>query len=226
MDFENFLLLFIPMFVAFDAIGVVPMYLGLTQGIEDAAKKKLVLSATFTALCICIVFLFVGDAILDFLGITVNDFRIAGGIILLVISISDLLFYASRVRDVKPEDIGIVPIGIPLIAGPAVLTTILISNDSFGALYTVISLVINIAIMFFSLLNANLIKKIMGEAGSKAFSKVASLMLAAIAVMMIRVGLQNSMENYKQGGYYEQSNFNHRNSFSALSDFPFADRNK
>lgn len=192
MDFENFLMLFIPMFVAFDAIGTVPMYLGLTQGMDEASKKKLVLQATLTALVICVIFLFIGDAILDFLGITVNDFRIAGGLILLVISVTDLLFYASKVRDVKPEDIGIVPIGIPLIAGPAVLTTILISNDSFGAFYTVIALAINLLIMYLSLANAKFVRRILGDAGSKAFSKVAALLLAAIAVMMIRVGIMNS----------------------------------
>lgn len=193
MDIEKFMLSFIPMFVAFDSIGIVPMYLGLTSGIDEANKSKLVLNATVTAFVICLLFLFVGDAVLKFLGITVDDFRISGGIILLIISISDLLFYASRVRDIKAEDIGIVPVGIPLIAGPAVLTTILISNNSFGFFYTVISLLINLVLMYFSLRNASYIKRLMGDAGSKAFAKVASLFLAAIAVMMIRVGLMNSI---------------------------------
>ncbi|MDZ4711317.1 MAG: MarC family protein [bacterium] len=194
MDFNNFLLAFIPMFVAFDAIGTVPMYMTLTQGISDVEKKKLVIQATVAALVICVLFIFVGDAILDFLGITVNDFRIAGGLILLIISITDLLFYATRVRDVHAEDIGIVPIGIPLIAGPAVLTTILISNDTFGISTTVICLAVNMLIVFLSLANAKFIKKVVGENGSKAIAKVASLFLAAIAVMMIRVGLTNSMQ--------------------------------
>lgn len=193
MDIEKFLLSFIPMFVAFDSIGIVPMYIGLTSGIEENQKSRLVLNATVTAFIICMLFLFIGDAVLKFLGITVDDFRISGGIILLIISISDLLFYASRVRDIKAEDVGIVPIGIPLIAGPAVLTTILISNDSFGLVYTTVSLIINLLIMYVSLANAKHIKKIMGESGSKAFAKVASLFLAAIAVMMIRVGLLNSI---------------------------------
>jgi multiple antibiotic resistance protein len=193
MDLQQFMFAFIPMFVAFDALGIVPMYLGLTQGIEDNEKKTLVKNASLTAMIICVAFLFVGDALLDFMGITQNDFRIAGGIILLIISISDLLFYSSRVRDVKPEDVGIVPIGIPLIAGPAVLTTILITNDAHGWLVTIISVAINLLIIYISLANADRIKKLMGEAGSKAFAKVASLFLAAIAVMMIRVGLMNSM---------------------------------
>ena len=193
MDFEIILLAFIPLLVAFDAIGIVPMYLGLTSGISDQGKKKLVLNATMTAFIICVLFLFIGNAVIKFLGITVNDFRIAGGLILLIISISDLLFYESRIRGVKQEDIGVVPIGIPLIAGPAVLTTILISRDAFGIYITVISLLINLIIMYLCLANAGFIKKIMGEAGSKAFAKVASLFLAAIAVMMIRTGLTNTI---------------------------------
>ena len=193
MDFEIILLAFIPLLVAFDAVGIVPMYLGLTSGISDHEKKKLVLNATMTAFIICVLFLFIGNAVIKFLGITVNDFRIAGGLILLIISISDLLFYESRIWGVKQEDIGVVPIGIPLIAGPAVLTTILISRDAFGIYITVISLLINLIIMYLCLANAGFIKKIMGEAGSKAFAKVASLFLAAIAVMMIRTGLTNTI---------------------------------
>ncbi|MBK7253551.1 MAG: MarC family protein [Ignavibacteria bacterium] len=171
MDFEIILLAFIPLLVAFDAVGIVPMYLGLTSGISDHEKKKLVLNATMTAFIICVLFLFIGNAVIKFLGITVNDFRIAGGLILLIISISDLLFYESRIRGVKQEDIGVVPIGIPLIAGPAVLTTILISRDAFGIYVTVISLLINLIIMYLCLANAGFIKKIMGEAGSKALQK-------------------------------------------------------
>lgn len=194
MDFETVLLAFIPLLVAFDAVGIVPMYLGLTSGISDQEKKKLVLNATLTAFIICVLFLFIGNAVIKFLGITVNDFRIAGGLILLIISISDLLFYESRIRGVKQEDIGVVPIGIPLIAGPAVLTTILISRDAFGIFITVFSLLMNLLIMYLCLANAGFIKKIMGEAGSKAFAKVASLFLAAIAVMMIRTGLFNTLK--------------------------------
>jgi multiple antibiotic resistance protein len=192
---ETFLLTFIPMFVAIDAIGIVPLYLGLTESFTDKhLKKKLVINASITAFFICITFLFVGDNIFNFLGITINDFKIAGGIILLIISINDLLFSSSRVRDIKPQDVGVVPIGIPLIAGPAVLTTILIAVREFGYIYTLISLIINLLLTFLALLFAEQIKKLLGESGSKAFAKVASLFLAAIAIMMIRIGIENSLK--------------------------------
>lgn len=192
MNFNTFLLSFIPMFVAMDALGIVPMYLGLTETIPKEEKKKLIFQASFTALIICLAFLFIGNAIFNFLGITLNDFRIAGGLILLIISINDLLFYSSRVRDIKPSDIGIVPIGIPLIAGPGVLTTIIISDKAYGFNYTIVSLLLNIFLIFLSLYYADYISRILRNAGSKAFAKVSSLFLAAIAVMMIRTGLIES----------------------------------
>jgi multiple antibiotic resistance protein len=193
MNLDKFLLAFIPLFVAFDAIGIVPLYLGLTQGVDSSAKSKLTLSASATAFVVCILFLFIGNITFKFLGISVDDFRIAGGIILLVISINDLLFYTARVRDIEPEDIGVVPLGIPLIAGPAVLTTILISVNEHGYIYTIPSLILNMIITYFALLKADFVKKVLRESGSKAFAKVASLFLAAIAVMMIRVGIYNSL---------------------------------
>jgi len=194
MEFEKFLLTFIPMFVAMDSLGIVPLYLGLTEAIPKESKSKLVFNATLTAMIICVAFLFVGEALFGFLGITINDFRIAGGIILLIISINDLLFYSSRVRDVEPSDIGIVPIGIPLIAGPAVLTTILILLNEYGRIYTIVSLLLNLLINYLALSNADFVKRVLRDAGSKAFAKVASLFLAAIAIMMIRVGIMNSLK--------------------------------
>jgi multiple antibiotic resistance protein len=194
MNFETFLLSFIPMFVAVDAIGIVPMYLGLTEDIEKAEKKTLVFQASLTALVICLAFLFIGNAVFNFLGITVDDFRIAGGLILLILSINNLLFYASRARDIKPNDVGVVPIGIPLIAGPGVLTTILISNNTHGFYNTVVALILNILIAFICLYYADFIRKILGNAGSKAFAKVAALFLAAIAIMMIRVGITEAFK--------------------------------
>jgi multiple antibiotic resistance protein len=83
----------------------------------------------------------------------------------------------------------VVPIGIPLIMGPAALTTILILVDSYGTIWTVTSIIINLIIVWIVFRNADQVSKILGKGGSRAFAKVASLFLAAIAVMMIRVGI-------------------------------------
>jgi len=188
-SYQNFLLAFIPLFVAIDVLGTLPLFLGLTEGITEKRRKRLVIDATLTALVISLAFLGSGKLLFSFLGITENDFRIAGGLVLLVLAINDLLFSSDTARKNPETTIGVVPIGIPLIMGPAALTTILILVDSYGTIWTVASIIINLIIVWTVFRNADQVLKILGKAGSRAFAKVASLFLAAIAVMMIRVGI-------------------------------------
>lgn len=185
---DTFLLAFIPLFVATDIIGTAPIFMGYTHDVSSHQRKQLILQAVLTAFIVAVVFLISGKAILRFLGITINDFRIAGGVVLLVLSIHDILS-SSETRRTPGEHIGIVPLGIPLIMGPAALTTILILADKFGYGLTVISLSANFIIILTVLINAKLITKAIGVGGAKAFAKVASLLLAAYAIMMIREGI-------------------------------------
>lgn len=193
MTLEIFLLSFIPLFVAIDIIGTVPIYLAFTNDLSQKEKRKLVVEAVFAAFIIGVVFLVGGKLILNFLGITIDDFRIAGGIILLILSINDILFSGEE-RRTPGTKIGIVPLGIPLIIGPAALTTIMILIDQYGFLATVVSMVLNFIIVWLVLYYSDFIIKIMGEGGTKAFAKIASLFLAAIAVMMVRVGISNAIK--------------------------------
>jgi multiple antibiotic resistance protein len=192
---ESFIKAFIPLFVAMDILGLLPLFLGLTQGIEKRPLRRLIFSATATAFIISIVFLFSGSALFVFMGITSDDFRIGGGILLLVLSIQDLATSSSiEARRSPTHSIGVVPIGIPLIMGPAALTTILILVDAHGYGITLGALVANFTIVLILLLNSKWIIRIMGEAGSQAFAKVAALFMAGIAVMMIRSGIQGAMQ--------------------------------
>jgi multiple antibiotic resistance protein len=187
-DLKVFLLSFIPLFVAIDVLGVVPLFVSLTNGMTRKQKRKLTTEATLTALAVSVVFLFGGRMIFNYLGITENDFRVGGGIVLLVLAVDDLLFAAERGR--TPEtSVGVVPIGIPLIIGPAALTTLLIVVDAYGYLAAVVSLLINLLAVWLVFRYSAFVIRRMGEGGSKAFAKVAALFMAAIAVMMIRVGL-------------------------------------
>ncbi len=192
---ESFIKAFIPLFVAMDILGLLPLFLGLTQGVEKRPLRRLIFSATATAFIISIVFLFTGSALFVFMGITSDDFRIGGGILLLVLSIQDLATSSSIEERRSPtHSIGVVPIGIPLIMGPAALTTILILVDAHGYGITLGALVANFTIVLVLLLNSKWIIRIMGEAGSQAFAKVAALFMAGIAVMMIRSGIQGAMQ--------------------------------
>jgi len=187
-DLTTFILSFIPLFVAIDVLGLVPIFLSLTGKLNPPEKKKLITDATLTALAVSLIFLFGGRLIFNFLGITENDFRVGGGIVLLVLAIVDLVFSSEENR--KPQTtVGVVPIGIPLIIGPAVLTTLLIVVDAYGYFAAVVALLTNLFLVWLIFRNSNLIIRIMGEAGSKAFAKVAALFMAAIAIKMIRLGL-------------------------------------
>ena len=117
-----------------------------------------------------------------------GDFMVAGGAVLFSIAILDIIIQEKK-RRTPIEDIGVVPLGTPLIAGPAVLTTSLILSSEYGLIATFISVIVNIGIagLFFSL--SHVVIKFLGISGSKALSKVTSLFLAAIAVMMIRKGI-------------------------------------
>ena len=195
LNINSLLLSFIPLFVAIDILGVVPVFLSLTERMDRSERQTLITEATFTALAVSVVFLFGGRMIFNFLGITENDFRVGGGIVLLVLAVSDLLFPPSKQR--SPEtSVGIVPIGIPLIIGPAALTTILILVDTYGFVVTITSLLFNLLIVWFVFRYSEVVIKLMGDAGSKAVAKVAALFMAGIAVMMIRVGLSGMIKSY------------------------------
>jgi multiple antibiotic resistance protein len=198
---NNYLFSIIPIFVAIDIIGIIPVYLTLTDGIPEHIKMRVLRQSVLTAFLVSLTFLAVGKIIFSFLGITMSDFKIAGGIILFAIAINDLIFStqerkSNEVKDETTEiqilhnpSIGIVPIGIPLIVGPALLTTILISIDTYGLLPTISSVVINLLIVYTALRYSSYILRITGRSGAKGIAKVVTLLLAAIGVMMVRVGI-------------------------------------
>ena len=185
---REFLLSFIPIFVAMDAIGVMPMYLGFTEHLKKKDKRKIITQSIITAFLVGIVFLFLGKWIFKILGVLVADFKIAGGLVLLAIALRDILQREKGPR-LPVDTMGAVPIGTPLVTGPAVLTTMVIMVDSYGFVLTVSSFVVNLMITWVVFLYADKISLFLGKAGSKAISKIAHLLLAAIAVMMMRKGL-------------------------------------
>lgn len=187
-DITNFLLALIPVFVAMDAIAVLPIFLSMIEGMPPDDKKIIIKQSVVTAFLISVCFLAVGKFIFSALGITVADFKIAGGIVLLVLAINDLLF-PEKTRRFQGSSIGVVPLGMPLIVGPGVLTTIIILVDTYGYLPALFSILVNLFIVWLAFNKSDAIMKILGENGAKGFSKVMSIFLAAIAVMMIRRGI-------------------------------------
>lgn len=189
---STFFQVFIPLFVTIDPLGLVPLFLAVTDRMDAAQRRRATFEAVASALAICLAFMFLGNATFRFLGITVNDFRIAGGIILLVLAVLDLLIPGKPAMSVD-ECVGIVPLGMPLIAGPATLTTILVLSGQFGRAPTALSLAVNLALLLLVLLGSRWIARAVGANALKALSKLVMVLLAAIAVNFIRVGLMNAI---------------------------------
>lgn len=185
----DFWLCFVPLFVAVDALGVLPIFIGLVEGVEDSRIRSVIWQSVATAMIVAITFLAVGKAVFTFIGITIPDFMIAGGLLLFVLSLRDMLSYERQWRSVDPDSLGAVPLGVPLIVGPAVLTTTFLLTDQYGMLPTISAVVLNILIAGVVFMLYKPLNRLLGKSGTRTFSKLAHLILAAIGVMMVRKGI-------------------------------------
>src|SRR5437016_5088092 len=184
---EKFFLAFIPVFVAIDPIGLVAIFMGLGTSASRERRKRQAFVGIFTALCVAVSFIFLGKIIFAALGITVADFQVAGGLILLGLAGRELLGLVPHDRG-GCDEFGVVPLGMPLIAGPALLTALLILVDTVGLLFTLLSLVLNLVLVAIAFWNADWVTRLMGRQGLRGISKIVALLLAAIAVSLIRRG--------------------------------------
>jgi multiple antibiotic resistance protein len=187
---KNIALSFIPLFVAVDAIGLLPLFVSLTAGLGPKEKDRVIFQSLVTASGLALGFILVGKGVFHVLGITIGDFMIAGGVILFGIAITDLINPAQRRRAASMSEVGVVPLGTPMIVGPAVLTTCLVIIPQYDLIPTMISMLLNLALTGMLLKASSKLMALLGDAGTKALSKVISLLLAAIAVMLVRRGLQ------------------------------------
>jgi multiple antibiotic resistance protein len=185
---HDFVLSFIPLFIVIDAFGSLPFLVGASQDFERRQQLKIVHYAVITATVVGLIFLFFGKFILDVMNIQVPEFAIAGGIILLVLSIMYMIT-GHMVTVVKEEMVAIVPIGTPLTVGPATIATLLLLVGRFPAYTVLIAFAVNMVVTWVIFLLAQRIAGFLGRGGLTAISRVFSLLLAAIAVSMIINGL-------------------------------------
>jgi len=188
---QEFGLTFVPLFVAMDAIGVLPILVPLTQGMKAKERNRTVRLAVITALGLGLGFVAIGKGIFIFLGIEVSDFLVAGGLILFLLAAKDLITgkMIEAQASVGADMLGVVPIGTPLVVGPAVLTTLLILVDQYSIIIVTLSFILNLAIAWLLFAQANRVVAFLGQGGVRATSKIVSLFLAAIAIKMIRQGI-------------------------------------
>jgi multiple antibiotic resistance protein len=186
--FKAFLTVFTALFVALDILGALPVYFGISRSIPADGRRRVVDVSMAVALVTALGFLFLGQSIFRLIGIQLVDFKIAGGLVLLLISLADLVGKPEHESRVTGST-GIVPLAVPMITGPAVLTTLILQVGEFGYRVTIAALIANYVIAWVLLRNSEKVFKLFGKDGAGVLSKLAALLLAAIAVSMIRGGL-------------------------------------
>jgi multiple antibiotic resistance protein len=185
----QFVLTFTPLFIVIDAIGTLPFVISLGEDMTYKERRRMINIAVLTAAIVGLVFLFFGQFVLTVMGISFSSFSVAGGIVLLALSIRHMTTGQMTESVAKEEVMAMVPIGTPLSAGPATITTLLLLVQQFPLYMVLFSFLLNIVVLWIIFLFGNWIAGFLGTGGLKAVSRVFSLLLAAIAVSMILRGL-------------------------------------
>jgi multiple antibiotic resistance protein len=199
MDTSALLGLFLPLFVAMDPLGVFPAFIQLTSELSPTRRKKVVDLSILTAGLVGLFFIPFGPWLLRLLGLQTGDFQVAGGLLVLVVALRDVVWEQKMMSLTETaEGAGIVPFGIPLLVGPAVFATLVLLGDRYSMLEVSLCFLANLMVSWVVFRRSEVLMKWMGSTGSRVVSKLASLLLAAYAVMMIRSGLQ-SLRHFFQG---------------------------
>ncbi|OFZ82476.1 MAG: hypothetical protein A2583_01735 [Bdellovibrionales bacterium RIFOXYD1_FULL_53_11] len=185
---QNLALSFVAVFAALDIVGTLPLYISLTNGMTSKQRTRTVDKSMIVALVVALAFIFTGNGVFSLLGIRVFDFKVAGGIVLLLVSLADLVG-GPEAKQRSSGSTGIVPLAVPLITGPGVITTLILQVESFGYFITLGALFGNYILAWFLLRKAEFVTGKIGKDGTVVISKIAALLLAAIAVAMIRNGV-------------------------------------
>jgi multiple antibiotic resistance protein len=197
MDFNSDLGLlmvkgFIILFVVIDPPGSIPIFIAVTKGMRKEDRKKELNQAVIVATVLLLLFAFLGKLLLDMLGISLNSFMIAGGILLLLISF-DLLKGEHKCGVVGESGlgagVGAVPIGTPLLAGPGAITAVMVIIQSSGTVVVFVSILSAIIATRLLLGQSERLFEIIGKVGSEVLSRVVGIIVAAIAIQFIGSGI-------------------------------------
>jgi len=196
----EFLAILIPMFIIIEPFSVLPIYLVLTRDMEKQARVKTLKYSVIFASAVLIAFALVGKAILDYLSVSIEALMISGGLLLLVVGVT-MLYEGdtprSRRKDAeepddlkhRPEDIAFVPLGTPMLAGPGAISVVIILTGTADIPLVLASLVIVMLVSALILWRADLIFELIGNAGTRALTRVMGFITSAYAVQMILDGV-------------------------------------
>ena len=206
--FAFFVTAFVSLFVTLDPIGNVPIFLSITPHNSEAERASMVTRAVLVVFIVLVVFALCGNLIFRFFGVTIEAFRIVAGLLLLKIAFDMMEAKPARVRHTpeedaegaKREDVAIIPLAIPLLSGPGTISSVValtgqaVKSPSvvpmFGILLLAIAL--NVLIAFIALRSATPITRLLKETGTRVFTRIMGLILAAIAVQFVLTGIKEA----------------------------------
>ena len=178
---------FIAIFLITDIFGNLPFFVGLTEDMSASERKRTYVTSMVAGFTILLIFIFAGTAVLDLFSLTMSDFKIAGGILLLLIAIDFLM--RGKVTVEHKEDVGIVPLGFPLLVGPGAITTSMVLLSMYGYAVVLAAIVACFAAVGITLIFSAPIYRILGRSGALIVTKIMALLIAAIAVQFVRSGI-------------------------------------
>jgi len=206
--FTFFIFSFTSLITLVDPIGFAPIYLSLVDGMTKDEKKRVAKKGTITALIVLISFWLLGRVIFSIFGITVHAFRIAGGILFFKVGMDMLEAKISRRRSTpaeeeeagNKEDIGYTPIGIPLIAGPGAITSVMIlSTEAIDLLHKIMLLLAIISVMiltYMTFITADKLTERFGRTGLRIMQRIMGLILMVMAVQFIINGVDPLIKDW------------------------------
>lgn len=185
---EGFLNVFLAIFIVMDALGNLPIFLHFMRRCSDKERVNCARETAVIAGIVLFIFLFFGITILNYFNIDINSFKIAGGIVLLILGLKFVLGLKLLEERAKSYQAAVVPLATPIITGPGVITTVILTTSQYGLLVTAIASVANLFITYLVLRNSHLLFKLLGKQGSDVVSRMMGLILAAIAITFIKQG--------------------------------------
>jgi multiple antibiotic resistance protein len=183
-DFKEISTASMVLFAVIDIIGSIPIIIQLRQKVGQIQSEK----ASIVSLVIMIVFLYLGEEILQLIGIDINSFAIAGSFILFFLSL-ELILGIQIYRDEMPTSASIVPLAFPLIAGAGSMTSLISLRAEYEVQNIIVAIVLNIIMVYAVLKTTKQIEKLIGQTGIVVIRKVFGIILLAIAVKLFRTNL-------------------------------------
>lgn len=182
----------VSLFIIVDSVGNIPIFLSLTESVKRR-RGAIFRQAIIVSFILLMFFSILGEGVLRFFNISIYSFAIAGGVLLIFISIRMLIGeLAEAYEKEKKEFLGVVPLAFPLLVGPGAITTSMLSIQQFGIVPTVVSVILVSVLNWFILMNSERLNNLLGKTGSIIVSKLMAIFISAIAVEYIVFGVKNA----------------------------------